>query len=57
MSQIAQGNMSVTLYYTKFKTRIDELDCISAKPKCSCSTCTCAVNAKLEVYDQSMHLI
>lgn len=54
---MSQGLMLISSYYTKFKTLVDELECISAKPICSCNNCTCEINSKLEIYDQSTHLI
>lgn len=57
LSQLVQGTMSITTYYTKFKTLTDELDCISSKPRCTCAKCVCDVNSRLDVYDQSSHLI
>lgn len=57
LAQVSQGTLSVTSYCTKFKTLTDEPDCMSAKPKCTCTTYTCAVNSRLDTYDQSLHLI
>lgn len=53
---LSQGTMSVTAYFTKFRTLNDEMDDLSPIPRCSCvtRTCTCEFAAKLEVYDQ-MH--
>ncbi|XP_074378584.1 uncharacterized protein LOC141720128 [Apium graveolens] len=48
--------MSIAAYFTKFRTIHDELECLSAKPRCSCTTCTCTINSKLEAYDQTVQL-
>lgn len=55
MSQ-SQGSMSVTAYFTKFRTLIDEMDNLSSLSRCTCvsRTCTCEFVVKMEVYDQ-MH--
>ncbi|XP_031287087.1 uncharacterized protein LOC116145785 [Pistacia vera] len=36
ISSLAQGNMPVVQYYTKFKKLWDELTCLMAIPQCSC---------------------
>lgn len=53
LSQLSQGNLSVASYFTKFKTLVDELDCLTSKPTCTCTKCTCGINAKLDVYAQA----
>ncbi|XP_074378489.1 uncharacterized protein LOC141720032 [Apium graveolens] len=56
LSHLTQGMMSITAYFTKFRTIHDELECLSAKPRCTCTTCTCTINSKLEAYDQTVQL-
>lgn len=36
ISQLSQGTMSVTVYYTKYKTLTDELDSLTSRPRCDC---------------------
>lgn len=57
ISQLSQGSISISAYYIKFKTFIDELDSLTAKPKCDCTKCTCRVNAKLQTYDLNSQLM
>ncbi|CAA0841139.1 Unknown protein, partial [Striga hermonthica] len=38
ISNFAQGNLSVTSYYTKLKCLWDEYACIVALPECNCGT-------------------
>lgn len=47
ISHLTQGSMSISSYFTKFRTINDESDCIVTKPRCTCNLCTCAVNKKL----------
>ncbi|XP_074378466.1 uncharacterized protein LOC141720003 [Apium graveolens] len=54
LSHLTQGMMSITIYFTKFRTIHDELECLSAKPRFTCTTCTCTINSKLEAYDQTV---
>lgn len=56
ISHLTQGNMSIASYFFKFRAVHDELDCISTKPRCTCSKCTCTVNSKLDVFDQEIQL-
>lgn len=56
ISHLTQGAMSVSAYFTKFRTLHDELECITAKPKCSCNLCTCGINAKLIELDHNVQL-
>ena len=56
ISHLSQGSLSVTAYFTKFKTLLDELDCISAAPRCTCSGCTCGINNKLEASDKNVQM-
>lgn len=56
ISHLTQGNMSIASYFSKFRAVHDELDCISTKPRCTCSTCTCTVHSKLDVFDQKIQL-
>ncbi|XP_074374310.1 uncharacterized protein LOC141714707 [Apium graveolens] len=56
LSQLSQGPMSVAAYFTKYRTLSDELECLSVRPKCNCTKCTCNVNDSLEKYEQSVQL-
>ncbi|XP_074377150.1 uncharacterized protein LOC141718671 [Apium graveolens] len=57
IAQLSQGSMSVTTYYTKYKTLIDELDSLTARPKCDCNKCSCEINNILSVYDLNIQLM
>lgn len=49
-----QGSMSITAYFTRYTTLMDEIDNIAPIPKyvCTSVTCTCNYNAKLHNYEQ-----
>lgn len=49
-----RGTMTLSAYFTKFRTLDDVLECITTKHKCTCSLCTSAVNSKLVELDQSI---
>ncbi|KAL2240967.1 uncharacterized protein LOC105178432 [Sesamum indicum] len=54
ISSISQGNMSVTVYYTKLKQLWDELVCLMPPAICSCGLCVCGCNkTKAEQNDAS----
>lgn len=54
LSSLSQGSMSITSYFTKYRTLNDEIDNLAPIPKCMCSTtsCTCDYSAKLLRYEQ-----
>lgn len=56
ISHISQGTLSISAYFTKFRTLHDELECITAKQKCTCTLCTCVVNTNLTEFDQNLQL-
>lgn len=49
--------MNITIYYTKYKTLIDELDNLASRPRCDCHKCSCDINNKLSVYDLNIQLM
>ncbi|XP_074350686.1 uncharacterized protein LOC141690015 [Apium graveolens] len=51
---LTQGTLSITAYFTKFRTLMDEIDDLSPLPKCICvnSNCCCAYVIKLDEYEQ-----
>ncbi|XP_074367050.1 uncharacterized protein LOC141707650 [Apium graveolens] len=57
ITQLSQGSMSVTAYYMKYKTLIDELDSLTVRPKCECNKCSCEINNRLSVYDLNIQLM
>lgn len=54
LSSLTQGTMSISSYFTKYRTLSDEIDNLAPLPKCVCSstTCTCDYSAKLVRYEQ-----
>lgn len=56
IAHLTQGTLSVSAYFTKFRTIHDELECLTPKPRCTCTLCTCAVNTKLNELEQSVQL-
>ncbi|XP_074324527.1 uncharacterized protein LOC141661419 [Apium graveolens] len=54
LTALFQGSMSITAYFTKMRTLMDELNALSLIPKCTCpqSNCSCGVTGKLETYEQ-----
>ncbi|XP_074352184.1 uncharacterized protein LOC141691357 [Apium graveolens] len=56
ISQITQGSLTIASYYTKFKTLSDELDSLSARPRCTCTHYTCNVNTDSDQYECTIHL-
>lgn len=57
ISQLSQGFMSITAYYTRYKTLIDELESFTTRRKCDCLKCTCDINIKLIVYNLNIQLM
>lgn len=49
---ISQGNMTITAYFTKFRTLLVELDNLDPMPKCNCPD----VTQKLEQYEEKIKL-
>lgn len=56
IAYLTQGNLSITAYFTKFRSLTDELDALSEFPKCTCGKCTCTVNAQLEKFTRESRL-
>lgn len=56
IARLSQGTLSVSSYFTKFRTIHDELDCLRNKPRCVCTHCTCQVNARLVEEELSVQL-
>lgn len=56
ITQLNQGSMSIASYFTKYKSLTDELECLSARPVCTCDKCTCEINLKLRKYEQKQML-
>lgn len=56
IAHLTQGNLSIAGYFAKFRAVHDELECILATPRCTCTLCTCTVNAKLDSYEQDVKL-
>lgn len=50
LAYLSQGNMSISAYFTKFRTLNDELDELADVPRCNCDKCTCDNNVKIEKY-------
>lgn len=46
--------MSITAYFTRFRTLLDELENLSSIPRCTCTTCN--VHQHLKTYEQSLKL-
>lgn len=56
IAHLTQGSLSISAYFTKFRTLHDELECLYSKPQCSCNHWTCSVNGKLNDLDQSIQI-
>ncbi|XP_074363351.1 uncharacterized protein LOC141703860 [Apium graveolens] len=58
LSSLQQGNLSVTSYFTKFKTLVAEIDNLAPIPKCTCVTtnCSCQSAQKLNQYEEILKL-
>ncbi|XP_074352914.1 uncharacterized protein LOC141692072 [Apium graveolens] len=56
IAHLSQGTLSISAYFTKFRTLHDELECLLTKPKCVCNRCTCTVNSKLAEFDKNLQL-
>ena len=56
ISHLAQSSLSISAYFTKFRTINDELECVKTKTRCVCNLCTCHVNTKLNEEDESVQL-
>lgn len=56
LAYLTQENLSISTYFTKFRSLSDELDVLSDMPKCTCNKCTCEVNLKLINFMKSMML-
>lgn len=56
IAHLTQGSLSISAYFTKFKSIHDELESMCVKTKCTCNNCTCNVNVKLNTADQSIQL-
>lgn len=56
IASLRQGNLSISAYFTKFRALNDELEALSVVPRCDCGKCSCAINAKLDVFSKSIKL-
>lgn len=58
LSSLTQGTMSITAYFTKFRTLIAEIDTLNPMPKCICVTCNCACDSakKLDKYEDTLKI-
>ncbi|KAL8145688.1 hypothetical protein AgCh_003726 [Apium graveolens] len=58
LSSLQQGNLSVTSYFTKFKTLVAEIDNLAPIPKCTCVTtnCSCQSAQKFNQYEEILKL-
>lgn len=56
ISHLTQGSLSISAYFTRFRTIHDEIENLTVKTKCTCNGCTCGANAKLHTADQSVQL-
>ncbi|XP_074378112.1 uncharacterized protein LOC141719636 [Apium graveolens] len=56
IAHLSQGSLSMSAYFTKFRTVHDELECLVKKPRCTCKKCTCIVNTKLDVMDLNIQI-
>ncbi|XP_074339691.1 uncharacterized protein LOC141677589 [Apium graveolens] len=56
LSHLEQGSLSLSGYFTRFRTINDELDSVVNKPRYICAQCTCQVNAKLIESEQNVQL-
>ncbi|XP_074378235.1 uncharacterized protein LOC141719761 [Apium graveolens] len=56
IAYLSQGNLSISSYFTKFRTLNDELDALTETPRCDCGKCTCSVNEKLDKFCKSTKL-
>ncbi|XP_074374746.1 uncharacterized protein LOC141715166 [Apium graveolens] len=56
LAYLSQGNLSISAYFTKFRSLHDDLDAISTVPRCDCGKCSCNVNAKLDNFSKSAKL-
>lgn len=58
LTSLQQASLSITAYFTKFRTLIAEIDNLSPLPKCICvtRTCTCDNAQKLDKYENIMKL-
>ncbi|XP_074340197.1 uncharacterized protein LOC141677941 [Apium graveolens] len=58
LASMHQGNMPITSYFTKYRTLMAEIDCLSPIPKCVCvnSNCACENAQKLEKYEDMVKL-
>ncbi|KAL2232808.1 UNVERIFIED_CONTAM: Retrovirus-related Pol polyprotein from transposon RE1 [Sesamum indicum] len=57
IASIAQGDMSLTSYMTKFKKLWSELLCLSPTPSCTCGECSCGVNKTITAKEEATQLL
>lgn len=55
IANLTQGQASVTTYYAKLKTLLNEL--VSYRPACTCKQCSCGGMKKIEDYFQTEHVM
>ncbi|XP_074374927.1 uncharacterized protein LOC141716635 [Apium graveolens] len=53
LSELSQENLSISVYYTKFKHLYDDLMNVSHAPKCVC-ICNCKAKAEMDQLDKMM---
>lgn len=51
-----QGSLSITNYFNKFRTLLDELEMLESIPRCICATCTCLKSLRVDTYEQGIKL-
>lgn len=56
LSHLEQGSLSISGYFTKFRTISDKLDSVVAKPRCNCTHYTCHANSRLVEMEQNVQL-
>ncbi|XP_074363002.1 uncharacterized protein LOC141703371 [Apium graveolens] len=56
LSYLSQGNLSISAYFTKFRSLHNELEALSSIPHCDCGKFSCNVNAKLDNFSKSTKL-
>ncbi|KAL0412141.1 UNVERIFIED_CONTAM: hypothetical protein Slati_3803800 [Sesamum latifolium] len=54
---ISQGDLSVTIYFTKVKKLWNEIACLVPSPKCTCGKCTCETGKAVSVQNESTQLM
>ena len=55
LSHLSQDSLSISAYFTKYRTLQEELSSMTTSPRC-CGKCTCTINAQLDAHEQSLQL-